>query len=182
MRISRNSEAAQPETGCLSHPTCRGSAWGDSGEHPLFSTSLVLLLVFGGHGVGPKGLSSLVIASDWQVEDGLQSSLFWSTKASRDSQPVQGHITSKGWSWNLPAKCAPSPARNDKGSIKGEIPQGQVSAALDCDNPKLNLPLTWASGSLRDQTSAAGGRPAHAASTAPFYRWQREAIRGPWGS
>lgn len=107
----------------------------------------------------------------------LQSSLFWSTKASRDSQPVQGHITSKGWSWNLPAKSAPSPARNDKVSIKGEIPQGQVSAALDCDNPKLDLPLTWASGSLRDQTSAAGGRPAHAASTAPFYRWQREAMR-----
>lgn len=114
-------------------------------------------LCLGGMEWDLTGLSSLVTASDWQIEDGLQSSLFWSPEASRDSRPVQSHITSKGQSWYLPAKSAPSPARNDKGSIKGEIPQGQVSAALDCDNTILDLPLTWASGILKDQASAAGG-------------------------
>ena len=72
-------------------------------------------LCLGGMEWDLTGLSSLVTASDWQIEDGLQSSLFWSTEASRDSRPVQGHITSKGQSWYLPAKSAPSPARNDKG-------------------------------------------------------------------
>lgn len=60
--------------------------------------NLVLVLMFkGGMEWDLTGLSSsLVTASDWQIEDGLQSSLFWSTRASRDGWPVQSHITSKG--------------------------------------------------------------------------------------
>lgn len=109
-----------------------------------------------------------------------------STKASGGRQPVQGRTASKDQSWYIPAKSTPSPARNDKdsikGSIEGEIPQGRVSATLVCDNPIPNLPLTWASRTLRrPQVSSCSRRklrPACAAPPPPFYRWQSETLRG----
>lgn len=103
-----------------------------------------------------KGLSSLVTASDRQVEDGFSPRF---SGALRHLEIVSlSKVTSLARAGaGTSQQSASSPARNDKGSIKVEIPQGQVSAALDCDNPILSLPLTWASRTLRDQTSAAGG-------------------------
>ena len=105
-----------------------------------------------------------------------------STKASRGRQPVQGHTASKGQSWYIPAKSTPSPAKNDKdstkGSIKGEIPQGQVSATLVCDNPIPNMPLTWASRTLqRPQVSSCSRRKPRPTCAAPHPRFTDGKVR-----